>query len=83
MLHLKLKRKKANKKSKDNLGHEIKEIFVGRQTVFSLLSFLVGSILVGRSLWEYGQIYLGLPATIFIGLGLFIIGGALSGIFHK
>lgn len=56
---------------------EFKEIFIGHRTLASLLTVTVGGIFVGRSLWEISRIHLGLTATIFIGVLLFIYGGLI------
>lgn len=64
-----------NEHSADHTNHEIKEVFVGHRTVFSVIGITVGAILVGRSLWEYGRMYVGIPITILCGLVIFVICG--------
>ena len=66
-----------------SLKYEMKEVFIGRNTLFSLLGFVIGGMLVARSFWEYGKIYLGLPITIAIGVIIFIISGIILGRFYK
>ena len=65
------------------LGGEVKEIFIGHRTVFSLIGFTVGGILVGRTLWEFGRIHLGLVPTLLLGIVIFTISGLLSGQFRR
>ena len=61
-------------------GHSIREIIISSQTIFAFLGFTVGGVLVGRSLYEYGIIYLNLEYTLAIGILIFIISGL---ILHK
>ncbi len=67
----------------NNLEYEVKEVFVGHNTLFSLLGFVMGGILVGRSLWEYSRTYLGLPLTIIVGTIIFTISGISLHKFHQ
>lgn len=57
------------------LGYTMKEIFIGKRTVFSILGFIVGGIIVGRSLWEYLMRYFSLPIVILIGFAIFVFSG--------
>ncbi len=59
----------------EQLGYTIKEIFIGKRTIFSIAGFIVGGIMVGRSAWEYSMQYLGLPLTIIVGLVIFVFSG--------
>lgn len=64
------------------IGHEIKdefvhEVFVGRKTLISVIMVVVGGVVVGRTVWEWLQLYLGLWPTLGIGLLLFISGGLI------
>jgi len=70
-------------KFKKHRSDNFKEIFVGRRTFFTLIGFSVGSILVARSLWEYGRMYIGIPATILIGVIIFVISGIVLKEFDK
>lgn len=86
MFKFRLKPKQSNfaeKVKSSDLNPEVKEIFIGRNTIFSLLAFIVGGILFGSSLWMYVKEYLGLPLTMLAGLFLFIIGGILAKAFRK
>lgn len=65
------------KSPQKHINNEIKEVFVGRKTVFSFIGLTVGSILVGRSFWEYGRMYIGIPLTILAGFVIFIICGLI------
>ena len=62
-------------------GFGVKEVFIGHHTVFSLIGYTVGGILVGRSIWQYSQEVLGLPYTILLGLLIFAVSGIISGQF--
>jgi len=70
-------------KFKKHKSDKFKEIFVGRKTFFTLIGFSIGSILVARSLWEYGRIYIGIPATILFGIAIFIGSGIILKKFDK
>ena len=61
-------------------AHEIREVFIGYKTALALLTFTIGGIVAGRSIWEYGMMYLGLPLTTVAGLLLFVSSGL---ILHK
>ena len=87
-IHLKQRKSKTGlsfkfKVYEHPIDYKIKEVFVGHNTIFSLLGSVVGGILVGRSLWEYSKIYLGLPYTILIGLIIFAISGIVLHRFHR
>lgn len=57
------------------LGYGMKEIFIGKRTAFSILGFIVGGLVVGRSVWEYLMRYFSLPVVILIGFLIFIVSG--------
>lgn len=59
----------------EGLGHEVREMFIGHHTIFSLIGLTVGGTLVGITLWEWLSYYLGLPITLLIGLFIFIASG--------
>lgn len=87
-IHLKPRKSKKGvtfkiKEYDHSLEYQVKEIFIGHNTLFSLLGFVVGGILVGRSFWEYGKLYLGLPLTTLIGVIIFTISGVVLNRFHK
>lgn len=73
----------AEKVKKSDLDPEIKEIFLGRRTIFSLIGFIVGGILFGNGLWQYTNTYIGTFATMLVGLIVFIISGVLGREFKK
>ncbi|MBU1118305.1 hypothetical protein KKH43_00290 [Patescibacteria group bacterium] len=75
--HIKLKQ------YEEKIGYEAKEVFVGNRTIFSVTGFVVGGILIGRSLWEYGNDYIGLPLTIVTGVLLILVSGVALGHFHS
>ena len=66
-----------------HLNYEIKELFVGRRTLFSVVGFVIGGMLMGRTLWEYGRELIGLPLTFTIGCVLFLISGMVLHSFHE
>lgn len=70
-------------KQNHSIDYEVKQIFIGHNTLFSVLGSVVGGILVGRTLWEYSSVYLGLPLTLSIGLLIFIFSGVILKTFHK
>lgn len=59
----------------EGLGHEVKEMFIGHHTIFSLIGLTVGGTLVGITLWEWLSYTLGLPITFLLGLLLFTVSG--------
>ena len=63
-------------------GYTMKEIFIGKRTAFSILGFIVGCLLIGRSVWEYSVNYFGLPVTILVGFVVFILSGLSLHEFH-
>ena len=64
------------------LVYEVREIFIGLKTLIALLGFSVGSVLVGRSLWEYGNDLVGLLGTIVVGVAIFALSGMMLKKFH-
>ena len=64
------------------VGYRMKEIFIGKRTIFSLLGFLVGSLLVGRSIWEYLMNHYSLFTVTIVGLVIFIVSGLTLHEFH-
>ena len=65
------------------LEPELKELVIGRKTVLSLLSFTVGSVLIGNVL--YGMLInaYGGVGTVLMGLVLFVVGGLVRKEFRK
>jgi len=70
-------------KENGHLSLEVKEVFIGHKTIFTLLGFLVGGILVGNTLLEYSWEYLGRPWTLVIGMILFVLSGITLRQFRK
>ncbi|MCK5608923.1 hypothetical protein KAR91_44025 [Candidatus Pacearchaeota archaeon] len=66
----------------EQLGYTMKEIFIGKRTIFSIAGFIVGGIMVGRSIWEYSVQYLDLPLTLLIGFLIFTFSGLALHEFH-
>ena len=64
------------------LVYEVREIFIGLKTLIAMLGFSVGAVLVGRTLWEYGDNLLGLPITLLAGVVIFVLSGMMLKKFH-
>lgn len=62
---------------------ELKELVIGRKTIFSLLSFGIGSVMIGNFIWNLSSYYFGHLIAGIIGLVLFIIGGIIRHEFKK
>ena len=73
----------ADRMKNSDIDPEIKEVFIGRNTVFSLIGFIVGGILFGNALWRYSEAALGTFATMLAGLIIFIISGIMNRQFRK
>lgn len=67
----------------NELDYELKEIFVGHRTVFSIVGFTVGGILIGHSLWEFLNDYIGILGALLFGLLLFTLSGIALHKFRK
>lgn len=63
--------------------YNIKEIFVGHRTIFSIIGFTVGGILIGHSLWEFLNGHVGILGALFVGLLLFTLSGVTLHKFRK
>lgn len=70
-----MKKKKRGQRFNIHINDELKEIFVGHHTLFSVIGFTVGGILVGETLKEWAHVHIGLPATLLIGLVLILLTG--------
>ena len=57
------------------LNQDVTEVFIGKKTIFFLLGFSIGGILVGRTLWEYMRYAIPLPYIMLIGVSLFAVSG--------
>lgn len=62
---------------------ELKELVIGRKTILSLLSFGVGSVMIGNFIWNLTADYFGHALAGTIGLILFLIGGVIRHEFKK
>jgi hypothetical protein len=70
-----MNKKKRGQRFNVHINNELKEVFVGHHTLFSVIGFTVGGILVGETLKEWAHIHVGLPATLIIGLVLILLTG--------
>lgn len=68
-------KKKRGQRFNVHINNELKEIFVGHHTLFSVIGFTVGGILIGETLKEWLHWHLGLPLTLIIGLILILLTG--------
>ena len=68
-------KKKHGQRFNVHINNELKEIFVGHHTLFSVIGFTVGGILIGETLKEWLHIHIGLPSTLIIGLVLILLTG--------
>ena len=73
-------KKKRGQRFNVHINNELKEVFVGHHTLFSVIGFTVGGILVGETLKEWAHIHLGLPMTLILGFVLILLTGV---ILHK
>lgn len=71
------------KKNTKKIEPELKELILGRRTILSILSFGVGTVLVGNFIWIHSSRLLGDWVTLGFGLLLFIIGGIAGKKFRK
>jgi hypothetical protein len=68
-------KKKRGQRFSIHINNELKEIFVGHHTMFSVMGFTVGGILIGETLKEWAHMHLGLPTTLIVGVILLILTG--------
>jgi len=68
-------KKKRGQRFNIHINNELKEVFVGHHTLFSVIGFTVGGILIGETLKEWAHLHLGLPSTLIIGLLLILMTG--------
>jgi len=68
-------KKKRGQKFNIHINNELKEIFVGHHTMFSVVGFAVGGILIGETLKEWLHVHIGLPTTLIVGLVLVVLTG--------
>ncbi|MCB9809048.1 hypothetical protein H6776_01480 [Candidatus Nomurabacteria bacterium] len=59
----------------ESIKHEMREMFIGHHTIFSLIGLAIGGTLVGKTLWEWLAHSIGLPWTFAIGLAVFALSG--------
>lgn len=67
----------------DELGikKEMREMFIGRHTIFSVIGLTIGGTLVARTLWQWMTDSIGLAATFLIGIFVFALSGAILHVF--
>lgn len=58
-----------------HINDELKQVFVGHHTLFSVIGFTVGGILIGGSLEKMLHEIIGRPSTLLVGLILMVLSG--------
>jgi putative Mn2+ efflux pump MntP len=74
-----MKRKRGQRFS-IHVDNEVREVFLGHHTLFSVISFTVGGILIGETIKEYLYDLIGFHWTLAVGLILVVFSGT---ILHK
>ena len=73
-------RKKRGQRFSVHINDELKEVFVGHHTLFSVMGFTVGGILIGETLKVWLHLHTGLFPTLIIGF-ILLIGSGMT--LHK
>ena len=68
-------RKKHGQRFNIHIDNELREVFVGHHTMFSVMGFTVGGILIGETIKEILHINIGYLWTLVVGLGLLLVTG--------
>lgn len=68
-------KKKRGQRFNVHINNELKEVFVGHHTLFSVIGFTVGGILIGETFREWLHASVGLPWTLVIGFVLMLFSG--------
>jgi len=71
------------KKVEKKIATEIHYVTTGAEIYLGILGTTVGGIIVGRTIWEWSRIALGLPITFVLGLIIFAITGIYLGRFKQ
>lgn len=72
--------KKQGQRFNIHIDNEIKEVFVGHHTLFSVLGFTIGGIVMGGTIKEYLHAQIGLFPSLLVGSILMIASGL---VLHK
>jgi len=75
-----MKKKRGGQRFNIHINNELKEVFVGHHTLFSVMGFTVGGILIGETLKVWLHFYAGLFPTLIIGF-LLLLGSGIT--LHK
>lgn len=70
-----MKSKKFGHRFELHINDELKQVFVGHRTLFSVLGFTVGGILIGGTIEKMLHELIGKPFTLVIGLILLLVSG--------
>jgi len=68
-------RKKRGQRFNVHVDNELREVFVGHHTLFSVIGFTVGGILIGETIKEVLHIHVGFLWTLIVGFILLFISG--------
>lgn len=68
-------KKKRGQRFNIHINDEFKEVFVGHHTLFSVLGFIVGGILIGETVKDILHATVGFFWTLIIGLILLVVTG--------
>jgi hypothetical protein len=77
------KKKRGYHRIDFHMGDEMRQVFIGHHTIFSVLGFTVGGMLIGGVLERIFIENLGHGITIFIGLILLFVSGFILKIFNE
>ncbi len=67
--------KKRGQRFNIHINNELKEVFVGHHTLFSVIGFTVGGILIGETVTKILHACVGYSWSIIIGLVLVVLSG--------
>jgi hypothetical protein len=70
-------KKKGSHRLEFHLDDELRQVFVGHHTLFSVIGFTVGGILIGGSLEKMLHEVIGRPSTLFVGVILLLVSGLI------
>ena len=69
------------KKKEETLSYQVRDIFAGGRTIFTVISTAIGAVMMGNVLWRWSMEYLGDVHTFFFGMLLLVLGGFYLGFF--
>lgn len=69
----KTQKRKTGKTFDVHVDNELRQVFIGHHTLFSVFGFTVGGILVGEMLARYMHDSFGMATTLLVGFLIFIV----------